>query len=81
MAGSKKSDAIKVAFHPGPSLGHELGIMFGFITLFVLATVVYYVMWQAGNKRDERTELGRREALAQKGFRTEKSGESETGYN
>jgi hypothetical protein len=55
--------------------------MFGFITLFVLATVVYYVMWQAGNKRDERTELGRREALAQKGFRTEKSGESETGYN
>lgn len=46
MAGSKKSDAIIVAFHPGPSLGHELGIMFGFIALFVLATVVYYVMWQ-----------------------------------
>ncbi len=40
------SKEINVPFHPGPSLGHELGIMFGFIALFVLATLVYYVMWQ-----------------------------------
>jgi hypothetical protein len=36
----------KVSFHPGPSVQHELGVMFGAIAFFVLAVGVYYALWQ-----------------------------------
>lgn len=36
----------KVAFHPAPSVGHELGIMFGFIAFFFLSMAVYYALWK-----------------------------------
>lgn len=36
----------KVPFHPAPSVGHEIGVMFGFMAFFVLSMVVYYVFWQ-----------------------------------
>lgn len=35
-----------VPFHPAPSVGHEIGIMFGFMAFFVLSMGVYYVMWR-----------------------------------
>lgn len=36
----------KVSFHPAPSVGHELGIMFGFIAFFLLSMGVYYTLWK-----------------------------------
>lgn len=36
----------KIPFHPAPSVGHELGIMFGFIGFFILSMAVYYVWWE-----------------------------------
>ena len=36
----------QVPFHPAPSIGHEIGIMIGFMSFFVLAMGVYYVIWQ-----------------------------------
>lgn len=36
----------KIPFHPAPSIGHEIGVMFGFIGFFVVAMGVYYVLWQ-----------------------------------
>lgn len=36
----------KVAFHPAPSVRHEIGIMFGFIAFFFLSMAVYYALWK-----------------------------------
>lgn len=36
----------KVAFHPAPSIGHEIGIMLGFMAFFAVSMGVYYVLWQ-----------------------------------
>ena len=36
----------KVPFHPAPSVGHEIGVMFGFMAFFVVSMGVYYVVWQ-----------------------------------
>ena len=31
---------------PIPSLGHELGVMFGFIAFMFICAIVYYFSWQ-----------------------------------
>lgn len=36
----------KVPFHPAPSVGHEIGVMLGFMAFFALAMGVYYVLWK-----------------------------------
>lgn len=36
----------QVPYHPAPSIGHEIGIMIGFMSFFVLSMGVYYVIWQ-----------------------------------
>lgn len=33
-------------YTPMPSLGHELGIMFGFIVACLLSMLIYFVFWQ-----------------------------------
>ncbi|MCJ1265312.1 hypothetical protein MMC22_005188 [Lobaria immixta] len=63
----------KIAFHPAPSVGHELGVMFGFMAVFVVAMAVYLAFFKANNRRSEAREIARREELAQKGFGGEKA--------
>ena len=39
-------DEPKVPPHPAPSIGHEIGVMLGFMAFFVISMGVYYVLWQ-----------------------------------
>lgn len=36
----------EIPYHPAPSLGHELGIMFGFMAIFVISMGLYLVLWK-----------------------------------
>lgn len=53
-------------FHPGPGTGHEIGVMFAFIVIFILLTLGYLLYWRMSNKREERLERERKEALREK---------------
>ena len=50
-------------FHAGPGTGHEIGVMIGFMAIFVLITVAYLLAWSMGNKKDDAKERQRREDL------------------
>ncbi|KAI9816890.1 MAG: hypothetical protein M1827_001535 [Pycnora praestabilis] len=53
---------------PPPSVGHEIGVMFGFIGAMILAMVLYGFVWQMGQKRSAKKEEERKRALAEKGY-------------
>ncbi|KAL8999377.1 MAG: hypothetical protein Q9169_001803 [Polycauliona sp. 2 TL-2023] len=55
-------------FHPGPPLSQELGVMFGFIVLFILILVVYYYAWLITNEWEAKAEWKRKERLASMGI-------------
>ncbi|MCJ1464381.1 hypothetical protein MMC07_002994 [Pseudocyphellaria aurata] len=76
---SVKREANPPPSHPPPPLGHDLGIMFGFMALFLISMGVYLVVWKAGNRRSEARETARREALGQRGIGGEKLGLSDVG--
>ncbi|ORY03237.1 hypothetical protein BCR34DRAFT_617850 [Clohesyomyces aquaticus] len=42
-----------------PSVGHEIGVMFGFLGFMLLAMLIYGFVWQAGNKRSQKKEADR----------------------
>ncbi|PSN65935.1 hypothetical protein BS50DRAFT_574424, partial [Corynespora cassiicola Philippines] len=56
------------AYHPPPSVGHEMGVMFGFIGFMLLCSVVYVAVWQTANKRSQRREAERIERLRASGL-------------
>ncbi|KAI9709452.1 MAG: hypothetical protein M1820_003212 [Bogoriella megaspora] len=68
---------------PAPSIGHELGIMFGFIAAMLLSMFLYTIIWQMGNKRSVRKEAERVEALRKAGYmdvkRNDRNGEVRAG--
>ncbi|MCJ1388198.1 hypothetical protein MMC18_001043 [Xylographa bjoerkii] len=55
-------------YTPPPSIGHEIGVMFGFGGIMVVAMCVYMLLWRAGQKRSARKEQERCAALAAKGI-------------
>ncbi|KAK4984582.1 hypothetical protein LTR66_008452 [Elasticomyces elasticus] len=60
------------SYVPPPSVGHEIGVMFGFLAVMALAMVAYGIAWQIGNRRSAREESERVEALRASGFLGEK---------
>ena len=60
-------------YNPGPGTGHEIGVMVAFILAFVVVTALYMVMWKAGNRREERTEIQRRQMLREKAINARNS--------
>ena len=52
---------------PPPSIGHEMGIMFGFIAIMLLSMLAYGFAWQIGNKRSAKKEAERIQMLRQSG--------------
>ncbi len=58
------SSSLGGGYVPIPSLGHELGIMFGGFGLMLVCMILYYVLWQryqakiALVEEDRRRELG-----------------------
>ncbi|GIJ89282.1 hypothetical protein Asppvi_008219 [Aspergillus pseudoviridinutans] len=56
-------------YTPMPSLGHELGVMFGFIVACLLIMAVYIYFWRAADRRDKQRDKDRQRELAQRAFR------------
>ncbi|PGH32062.1 hypothetical protein GX50_05131 [[Emmonsia] crescens] len=79
----RPGDIHPIPYTPIPSIGAELGIMFGFIVLSILTMLLYWYLWQAAQKRNAAIEAARREALtAQERLRrSEKQPEQGEGYN
>ncbi|EAW19186.1 uncharacterized protein NFIA_091450 [Aspergillus fischeri NRRL 181] len=59
-------------YTPMPSLGHELGVMFGFIVACLLIMAVYIYFWRAADRRDKQRDKDRQRELAQRAFRYER---------
>ncbi|PNS19206.1 hypothetical protein CAC42_2383 [Sphaceloma murrayae] len=66
------SDDMRHGYVAEPSIGHEMGVMFGFIGAMVLSMILYGVAWQMGNKRSARKEAERIDALRASGWLKEK---------
>ncbi|OJD21983.1 hypothetical protein ACJ73_06675 [Blastomyces percursus] len=79
----RPGDVHPIPYTPVPSIGAELGIMFGFILLSITTMLLYWYFWQAAQKRNAAIEAARREALtAQERLRqSEKQREKGTDYN
>ncbi|KAJ5610997.1 hypothetical protein N7510_007716 [Penicillium lagena] len=58
----RKNDHVP-PYTPMPSLGHELGIMFGFIGACVFTMVAYTLFWRAAQRRAKDEDLARRKAF------------------
>ncbi|KAF2238787.1 hypothetical protein EV356DRAFT_504099 [Viridothelium virens] len=56
------------AYAPPPSVGHEIGIMFGFVGAMLLSMVLYTLAWQVGNKRSAQREATRVQELRKAGY-------------
>ncbi|KAK5133302.1 hypothetical protein LTR08_007827 [Meristemomyces frigidus] len=57
---------------PPPSIGHELGIMFGFLGAMALCMIAYSFAWRHGNKVGQKREAERIEAVKASGWLNEK---------
>ncbi|KAJ5812891.1 hypothetical protein N7447_009914 [Penicillium robsamsonii] len=53
-------------YTPMPSLNHELGLMFGFLSLFVVAMGVYTALWRVFHTRLHAQHLAHRKAYRDK---------------
>ncbi|KAF2259262.1 hypothetical protein CC78DRAFT_537198 [Lojkania enalia] len=53
---------------PPPSVGHEIGVLFGFLGFMLVCMVIYGVVWTIGNKRSQRREAERVERLKASGL-------------
>lgn len=56
------------------SLHRELGIMFGFLAACILTVAVYYIFWQAIQRRAAARDEARRKDLRARGFHHERGG-------
>jgi len=61
MAGSQKG------YVAPPSIGHELGVLFGFVAIFILSLFIYVIIYRIRNKRMDRKEVERMRALKAQG--------------
>ncbi|KFY53201.1 hypothetical protein V496_07806 [Pseudogymnoascus sp. VKM F-4515 (FW-2607)] len=48
--------------------GQEIGIMVGFIALFIIVTAVFSVLWSSKNKRHDKLEVDRQRELKEAGW-------------
>ncbi|OQE44404.1 hypothetical protein PENCOP_c002G06229 [Penicillium coprophilum] len=53
-------------YTPIPSLNHELGLMFGFLSLFIVAMGAYIALWRISQTRLRAQDLARRKAYYKK---------------
>ncbi|KAF2112963.1 hypothetical protein BDV96DRAFT_648585 [Lophiotrema nucula] len=62
-------------YTPPPSVGHEIGVMFGFLGFMALCMIAYGVAWNISNKKIQKKEADRIEKLKASGLlRGEKDG-------
>lgn len=83
MAGGGKTSKVlpRIAW----TMGHEMGIMWGFIGLFIISTGAFAVFWVGKNKRQAQKERERQEVLRQAGWGLDgwkdEKGDRKFGYN
>ncbi|KAF2457418.1 hypothetical protein BDY21DRAFT_343785 [Lineolata rhizophorae] len=64
----QESEIEESQYVPYPSLGHEFGILFGFVGAFIVFTVLFYLWWLTFLKREESKERTRVEDLRSRGL-------------
>ncbi|KAL1634481.1 hypothetical protein SLS58_010634 [Diplodia intermedia] len=57
-----------IAYVPPPSIGHEIGVMFGGIGAMILGMLLFLAWWQIHLKHEETKERQRVEDLRQRGL-------------
>jgi hypothetical protein len=62
-----------------PRIRTQLGILFGFVGIFIIVIVTFGVMWALYNKRQEKRELARKERLIEEGWGVADIGEKGKG--
>ncbi|OJD29755.1 uncharacterized protein BKCO1_7300020 [Diplodia corticola] len=77
--GECTADDKRVCYVPMPSLGHELGIIFGFLALMLICMCAYGFAWQIGNRRSLRKEEERIAALRASGHLKDEKSSAESG--
>ncbi|KAI9846880.1 MAG: hypothetical protein M1837_003492 [Sclerophora amabilis] len=53
---------------PPPSIGHEIGVLFGFVGLNLVGVACFWAWWVWKNKIEDRHETARKEELSSRGF-------------
>ena len=77
MAGGGGGSGTERPYHAGPGTRHEIGVMVGFIVIFILSIVLYLIVWKLSNKREAAKEQERRHLLQEKTVNFENTGEKE----
>lgn len=54
-----------IPYHAGPDTAHEVGVMLGFMAVFMLSMTVYLLIWRIAFRRAERKELAEHAAITQ----------------
>ncbi len=62
-----------------PRVRTQLGILFGFVGIFIVLTISFGVIWVLYNKRQERKEEERRRMLIEEGWGSADAGLGEKG--
>jgi hypothetical protein len=62
-----------------PRVRTQLGILFGFVGIFIVVIVTFGVMWALYNKKQEKRELARKERLIEEGWGVSDIGEKGKG--
>ncbi|KKY26394.1 hypothetical protein UCDDS831_g01469 [Diplodia seriata] len=57
-----------IGYVPPPSIGHEIGVMFGGIGVMILGMLLFLAWWQMYLKHEETKERQRVEDLRQRGL-------------
>ncbi|KAF2739565.1 hypothetical protein EJ04DRAFT_559903 [Polyplosphaeria fusca] len=64
--------ASTVPYHPPPSVGHEIGVMFGGFGAMILGALLFYLWWRVMLARDLKREEDRVISLKRRGLFDEK---------
>ncbi|KAF2269125.1 hypothetical protein CC78DRAFT_303799 [Lojkania enalia] len=66
-----------VPYHPPPSVGHEIGVMFGGFGAMLVGAILFYLWWRVKLAKDIKTEEERVNGLKTRGlFSEEKRGDA-----
>ncbi|KAF2240605.1 hypothetical protein BU26DRAFT_525836 [Trematosphaeria pertusa] len=57
-----------IPYHPPPSIGHEIGVMFGGIGAMVVGALLFYVWWHFSLARELKKEEDRVRGLRERGL-------------
>lgn len=58
----------EVPYHPPPSVGHEIGVIFGGIGSMLLGALLFYLWWRVKLAREIKEERERVEGLRARGL-------------